>query len=229
MKERLRAGHSGAGLAGAGLAGAGLAGSAAGGAGLAGGAAGLADRSGAGALAKASLARHRRRRGRRIRGGPRKQSTGGASEAPGAGAAGRATGAGEGAGGATAAVDAVGVALTGAGAAGGAATGAGAGGVAAAAGAAAGTAGGGCGAGAGGFCGGVDCSAVASFAADAGRAASAFGEALALIGNEPTVVTSAIVAAPPKYQASEGRPSGAQGVRAQLGGSGQLGNALVLP
>src|SRR5215210_5404027 len=44
-KERLRAGHSGAGLAG----------SAADGAGLGWGAVGLADRSGAGALAKASL------------------------------------------------------------------------------------------------------------------------------------------------------------------------------
>src|SRR3954449_12062940 len=50
MKERLRAGHSGGGLAVPGLAG-----SAAGGAGLAGGAAGLAERSGAAALAKASL------------------------------------------------------------------------------------------------------------------------------------------------------------------------------
>ena len=129
-KERLRAGHSGAGLAGAGLAG-----SAAGGVGLAWGAAGLADRSGAGELADASL----RATGGGTTGGSAgaaKASTGGASEAPGAGAGGRATGAGvatggtgatgagEAADGATVAVDTAAVALTGAGAAGVAATGA---------------------------------------------------------------------------------------------------------
>src|SRR5829696_868311 len=217
MKERLRAGHSGAGLAGAGLAAAGLAGSAAAGAGLAWGAAGLGERSGAGELADASL----RAAGGGAPGGSAgaaKARTGGASEALGAGAPGRATGAGEAAGGATAAVDTAAVALTGAGAAGAAGAGA------TAAGAAAGTAGRRLRRRSGRllrrrrlWCGGELRRRRRPGSLCLQRAA------LALIGDEPDGRDEGerrgAAQIPGKRRPP---PSGAQGVRAQLGGSGQL-------